>query len=268
MPSLKRDYDNSFYYSNTHDTRSGLSGCSQHYHSLFEIYYMKKGSCSYFIDNKSYKIGSGDIILIPGGVIHKSQYSNNNYSRHLINCSKYYIPSSIFNVLPKLIYVYRNTTIQHKIDEIFAAIDHDYRSPDSFSSESLRSLMHTLFILLARNPNLKSNEYVKNICTETAIEHIRKNFGSNITLSSVAKMCAVSPEHMSRTFKRETGFGFSEYLTHVRLQHAEYLLKNSNLSITETAHRCGFGDGNYFSVIFKRNFGITPGAMKKQRSNK
>jgi len=69
---------------------------------------------------------------------------------------------------------------------------------------------------------------------------------------------------MSRMFKKETGFGFSEYLTLVRLRHSEFLIKNKNLSITEVAHRCGFEDSNYFSVIFKRNYKISPREMKKQ----
>lgn len=264
----KFDEDDSFFYSGQHDPRITLQGSAHHYHSLFEIYYMTKGSCSYFIDNKSYNIEAGDIILIPGGVIHKSQYADPNYTRLLINCSKYYIPPTVFDNMPSLLYVYNNPDIKDKINDIFNSIERDYTNPDEFSNDSIRSLMHSLFILLARNPNKKSNAYVKNVYTETAIDYMRKNFGSEVTLNSVAKICAVSPEHMSRIFKRETGFGFSEYLTHVRLQHAEYLLRHTELSVTETAHRCGFDDSNYFSVIFKRNFGMTPRQMKKQSNYK
>lgn len=50
--------------------------------------------------------------------------------------------------------------------------------------------------------------------------------------------------------KKETGFGFSEYLNLLRLQYAETLLQQSDkLSISE---QCGFNDSNYFSVKFKK----------------
>ena len=94
---------------------------------------------------------------------------------------------------------------------------------------------------------------------------MQKNFASDITLSGIAKMCSVSPEHMSRTFKKETGFGFSEYLTHLRLKEAEYLLKNSTLPITDVAYQCGFFDSNYFSVVFKKIFGVSPSGMRGKK---
>ena len=61
------ELSNEIFYFNT-DIRSVTDGCSRHYHNLFEIYYMKEGNCSYFIDNKVYEITSGDIVLIPDGV--------------------------------------------------------------------------------------------------------------------------------------------------------------------------------------------------------
>lgn len=263
----KYDEDSSFFYTGQHDPRISLQGSSHHYHNLFEIYYLKHGKCSYFIDNKSYNIEEGDLVLIPGGIIHKSQYADTDYSRLLINCSKYYIPPSIFKIITKLLYVYNNPSIQSEIDNIFDMIEHDYTNRDGFSTDSIRAHLHSLFILLARNENQKSNNCIKNIYTENAIEHIRKNFASDLTLTSVAKLCAISPEHMSRIFKKETGFGFSEYLNYIRLQHAEYLLLHSNLSITEISQKCGFNDSNYFSVIFKKIYGMTPRQLKKQNGS-
>lgn len=264
MTQLKRDDDNTFFFSSEHDERGGLFGCAQHYHSLFEIYYMKSGSCNYFIDNKSYHVETGDLVLIPGGIIHKTQYNDNTYKRLLINCSKYFIPSKVYQELSDIGYIFKNNFICNKIDDIFSSIENDFNSPDEFTPTSLRCLIYSLFILIARNPNQKPQNTVKNACTERAIEYIRNNFSQDITLSSAAAVCAVSDEHLSRVFKKETGFGFSQYLTSVRLWNAEHLLKNSELSITEIAHRCGYNDSNYFSQIFKKNYKKTPREIRKQ----
>lgn len=264
MDSVKIGTKKDFFFSSVHDTTVKTTGGTHHYHSLFEIYYLTSGSCSYFIHNKSFLVEAGDILIIPAGVTHKSQYHDQNYTRLLINCSKYFIPSSIFNSLQDIIYVYRNDDIRPKIDELFSGIQKDYESPDTYSGESLRAHMHSLFILMARNPNQKHMEFMKNDYIEQAIDYMQKNFASDITLSVIAKMCSVSPEHLSRTFKKETSFGFSEYLTHLRLKEAEYLLKNSTLSVTDIAYQCGFFDSNYFSVVFKRNFGMSPSRMRNK----
>jgi len=251
-------------------TRNGLSNTdenkdTQHYHNLFELYFLTEGTCTYFIDNKTYIIEEGDLVLIPGGTIHKTKYPGNvPYSRMLINCSNYYIPPSIYNDIPKLLYVYRNDDILPKIQSILNDIDKDYKSGDKYSVDSLQSLVHSLFILIARNPNKKTNVAAKNEYIEKATTHIQNNFQNKIMLEDIAGLCAITPEHMSRMFKKETGFGFSEYLTLVRLRHSEFLIKNKNLSITEVAHRCGFEDSNYFSVIFKKNYKLSPREMKKQ----
>ena len=266
MNSWKINGKDIFFFSSQHDVSMPPLGGPKHYHSLFEIYYLTSGKCIYFIHDKSFSVEAGDILIIPAGTIHKSQYHDSNYTRLLINCSKYYIPSSIFNSLQDLIYLYRNDSILPKINELFSVIQKDYENPDIFSQDSLRAHMYALFILLARNPNQKRTDFVRNQYVEQTISYIENNFANKISLFDIAKMCSVSPEHLSRTFKKETGFGFSEYLTNTRLKNAEYLLKNTALSITETAYQCGFYDSNYFSVIFKRNFGMTPSEMRESKS--
>ena len=87
---------------------------------------------------------------------------------------------------------------------------------------------------------------------------------SDLKLTDVAEEVSISPEHLSRVFKKETGFGFSEYLSLVRLQKAEELLKSEkDLSISEVAYHCGFNDSNYFSEKFKRSYGVSPLKYKK-----
>ena len=76
-------------------------------------------------------------------------------------------------------------------------------------------------------------------------------------------MLSVSEEHLSRTFKKEITFGFSEYITLIRLQKAEHMLKNEpSRAITEVAYACGFNDSNYFSYKFKKAYGLTPSEVR------
>ena len=108
------------------------------------------------------------------------------------------------------------------------------------------------------------NASVSSAFIEQAVAYIRANYPDRITLPDVAGHCAVSPEHLSRIFKKETGFGFNEYLNLYRLKKAETLLKSGQVhSISQIALLCGFNDSNYFSGAYKKMFGIPPSQVRK-----
>lgn len=238
---------------------SGKYTRKKHYHNLFEVYFFTGGECRYFIDNKSYQLMPGDIILIPEGIIHNSEYSDTVHSRMLINCSHKFIPASVRPLLPQMLHLYRNPSIADEINRTFCLIEEEYTRPDGFSEDLLSCYTHMLFILLARNMNNRVDTNTGNACIEQAIDYIKENFTSNITLPDMAKMFYVSSEHFSRLFKKETGFNFSEYVNLLRLQKAETMLKKQqNASVAQIASECGFNDSNYFSVKFRNMYGISP----------
>ncbi len=263
MADEKHAETSSFYFNR--GTRERGTGSSRHYHNLFEIYYMKEGTCSTFIDNKVFEVVKGDIILIPSGVVHKTNYGDAPHTRLLINCSDDYIPTSVTPHIPHLIYLYRNPDALAEIDATFDKIEAEWNSPDEFSEELIRSYVFSLFFTMARRSNRFSQKSDGSILVEDCVKYIQKNFMHHISLSETAKSQSVSAEHLSRMFKKETGFGFKEYVILVRLQRAETMLINENgKTISEIAYACGFNDSNYFSDKFKKTFGIPPTEVKKK----
>ena len=90
----------------------GESMHSHHYHdSRFEIYYMVSGKCNYFVDDKTYEVTPGDIVLIPEGVIHKTNYNGAEHNRILIECESSFIPADLRARLSDIGYFYRNVKI-------------------------------------------------------------------------------------------------------------------------------------------------------------
>ena len=104
----------------------------------------------------------------------------------------------------------------------------------------------------------------KSAIAEKAVEYIQANHKAKVTLHDAAKRCFVSPAHLSRTFKKETGFGFCEYLNIYRLKKADALLQSDEkYKISEIAELCGFEDSNYFSKMYKQMYGIPPRERKR-----
>ena len=242
---------------------------TKHYHDVFELYFMEKGSCKYFIDTKVYHVREGDLILIPEGVLHKTIYNEGERARVLIYCSSHYVPAEVTDRLPSLLHLYRNPALVPRLRELIAQIRREHTNADAFSPAVPTSLMHLLFCTLVREADSCESVRSENLYASRAIAHVKMHYAEPITLSAVAATLSVSPEHLSRVFKKETGFGFSEYLTTLRLQQAEAMLKDDpTLRISDVAFACGFNDSNYFSQCFRKTYGFAPGKLKQSKSNR
>lgn len=269
MSFIKFDPDEDFYFHRGMSKRVVETGTSwPHFHSLYEMYFMLEGNCTYIIDNKVYNIQAGDIVIIPDGMIHHTKYDNISHSRILINCSPEFVPTSVKNGLPSGYYLYRNPFVVDEARKIFDKIENEYSRCDAFSKEILVCHTHSLLYLLLRNSDSCIIVDEGNKVIEQAVSYIKENFATDITLSSLAKRFSVSPEHFSRMFKKETGIGFSKYLNSLRLQYAEHLLRSSDIqNITQIAEICGFEDSNYFSKKFKEVYGASPKKIQKMGRN-
>lgn len=238
----------------------GDSMHSHHYHDRFEMYYLTQGKCHFFIDNRSYDVTAGDLVLIPEGIIHRTNYgSSEEYARTVVEFPLCFIPESVQPMLSSMTYIFRNPGVTEEIYGMIKSIEQECKNPDEFVFDSLRAKMASLFFFLARNILPEGNAMSKNSMIEDVVNYMKGNFRSDIKLATVAKNHFVSPEHLSRTFKHDTGFGFNEFLSLIRLRHAEKLLKERGAkSISEIAYSCGFNDSNYFSDKFRRTYGISP----------
>lgn len=89
-------------------------------------------------------------------------------------------------------------------------------------------------------------------------DYILKRYRESISLDDLAEVVHASTYYISRLFKRETGKNISEFILEVRLQEAINLMKNSDYKLYEIAERVGIPDPQYFSKVFKKQFGCSP----------
>lgn len=249
--------NSNFYYNSTALTMAEMS--AEHYHSLYEIYYLEKGICKYLIEDELFELLVGDVVFIPKGAIHKTSYED-MHSRLLVNCSDEYIRG----VEIKKAFVYRNKKHSAKIYSVLKDIEREYLYSDRFSNQLIKGYVQQILAIVHRTQNEFQNTRVQNKYAVKALDYLNDNFSGEITLVALAQRLSVSPEHLSRIFKKETGLGFNEYLSLLRLKKAESVLKrNDNRSISEIAFDCGFNDSNYFCEKFKSVYGMSPLKFKK-----
>lgn len=94
---------------------------------------------------------------------------------------------------------------------------------------------------------------------EAAVAYIHAHYADEqLSLQQVCNHIYMSMSYFSALFKPHTGETFVEYVTRYRLDKAKEMLAASQLKTYELAAKVGYSDPQYFSVIFKRNTGMTP----------
>jgi len=93
---------------------------------------------------------------------------------------------------------------------------------------------------------------------EAAIQYIRAHYREDISISTVAADLEISEGYLSRMFKKETDYTFTNYLIYYRLKLAMDLLRDCRVRVYEVADSVGYSDTAYFSAQFKKIVGLSP----------
>ena len=97
------------------------------------------------------------------------------------------------------------------------------------------------------------------------ITYLRANYMNEISLEKVAEEVHLSPAYFSKLFKNEMKCTFSEYLSALRIEYSKELLLHEELPLVEVASLVGFKDQSYFSKVFKKLVGVSPGEFRRSR---
>ena len=87
----------------------------------------------------------------------------------------------------------------------------------------------------------------------------------SLMLQNVATEVHLSQSHLSTIFTQETGMTFTQYLTGLRIGKARELLETTELRSFQIAEAVGYNDAHYFSYMFKKNTGSTPGEYRRKK---
>ncbi len=99
--------------------------------------------------------------------------------------------------------------------------------------------------------------------TENVIHFIHIYLHEKITLERAARKAGISPCHLSRIFKKETGMSFVDYIQRERVEAARHMLIYSEYAISEISEYLHFSTQSYFIRIFRKYVGMTPARYRK-----
>ncbi len=135
---------------------------------------------------------------------------------------------------------------------------------DSMFGQKLKNMTENFLI------NISSVQAENNLVVSSETKVYRKamniideNLCENLTVSDVAYMCNVSPTYLKKVFAKYTGLGVHKCILKSKIAYAKQLL-DAGLSVSQIADKLSFSTSNYFSVVFRREMGISPMEYKKR----
>ena len=118
--------------------------------------------------------------------------------------------------------------------------------------EVLESFMNAMF-----NETDKGNPYIRK-----ALRFMQDNYSEHLELAQVAEYVGLSPSYFSALFNQIVGVSFREQLCRIRVEESKRLLLQKDYSLVDIALAMGFPDQSYYSKVFKRIVGVTPGKYR------
>jgi len=98
------------------------------------------------------------------------------------------------------------------------------------------------------------------------IGYMENNFSADLTVEYLSKFSGISRSHLTREFKKYTGYAPNDYLIQLRIEQAKKLLESSQFSANQIAHMVGIHDVNNFTNLFRKKVGMTPGRYRKEQA--
>ncbi|WP_167607714.1 AraC family transcriptional regulator [Maribellus sediminis] len=146
-------------------------------------------------------------------------------------------------------------------NEILTALESGFSAENiNYANMCLNSLLASFFYIETyrlvkgyHNPNK----------VDQAIIYMQKNLNKFLTIKEIASHVELSESHFSKIFRNKTGSSPLDYFINLKLQEAIRLLTNQSLKIKEVAFKLGYSDPYYFTRIFSKHIGSSPGTFVK-----
>lgn len=245
-----------------------------HWHSHLEIICIVDGYMTAYINEISYELRHGDILVVNPKDIH---YTNVN-----VKCCYYLLQIPTVHLKRicedwKLLhfseYIPEDGAargLHQKLTGIFEELDTlEEKKEKGHHLLFLQQVYQLLYVLYTEGAEFltvqnksKTERDLQRI--EKSMEYVRRNYTRQLSLAEVSAELSVSPEYFCRLFRRYTGQTFLDYVNQIRLLHFYQELLQTDESVTYLLDKNGITNYKTFMKNFKKSYGMTPHLLRKE----
>lgn len=263
-----------------------------HQHDFYELVYIVHGKAQHFFEGAYYDIYAGDILLIKQGENH-TYLLKPGASIEIINCL---FLSRLFEE-EWLLFADKSRNIQTFLEQPFLnrkegfhhrlslgredacqvlqllenMVSEQHKKRSNFAGMIRLQLLELLFTLirsyeewLFRDQETLVLHSERIILVKRIQQYLEENFEQKLDLVTLSNNYHISPRHLNRIFKQDTGMTVKEMTHHIRIERAKHFLANTNDRIVDISGKVGYEDSSFFMKLFTRNVGCSPAKYRKQ----
>lgn len=134
---------------------------------------------------------------------------------------------------------------------------HSFETLDELSS-FLTSIFHRFVGYVFDFNQVKHVDIIHKV-----VDYIRENYMKKISLDDVARHVYLSKSYLSKIFKDEVNCSFTNFVNSIRVDKSKELLLDNGVSLADIATLVGFDDQSYFTKVFRKTTGVSPGQFRK-----
>ena len=254
------------------EKREGCYLVSNEVHRDLEIYYLTQGERLYFVENRTYHLTEGSVMVVCSNRIHKtSAAGQHSHARMLLEVDPAFF-SELAAAYPMVSFDYlqSRTAIVIPPDSAYSApirslfeeiyhlnTDKPYGFEEEIACNTFKILLNIQrFLLLGTDQSaLCSGKHQK---VYEIAEYISQHFDTINSLDELSARFFISKYYLSHTFKEVTGLSVIAFLNATRIQRACALLSDRQISIARISTEVGFPSTTRFTEAFRRIEGMTP----------
>jgi YesN/AraC family two-component response regulator len=127
----------------------------------------------------------------------------------------------------------------------------------------VRSLLQNCIYHLFQYNAYRKIDHSAKVKIDCVANYIDINIEKSFTASELAELVKVTPDYISRLFRKYTGHTLINYIHLCKIARAKTYLIENNVAIKEIANTLSFSDEFYFSKVFKKVEGISPSQFRR-----
>jgi AraC-like DNA-binding protein len=261
-----------------------------HWHEQIEILYVLEGQLKVLINERIQEGRQGDIFIVDTGLIHGFsdpgpessvrifQFGREIFDEPLTLMGDRDMGKPIFGRI-SWISPFRNRSLYPLLENILTDINSEFQKKEIGYHFVIKSGLYKLIALLLRNMASKETVSTETVNTdritneknhtrylEQIFSFIYSNFDNpDLKLDDVALDIGLSKYYLSRFLKEQTGLGYHDHLSRVRLSKAREYLAESDMPVIDIAYLCGFQSLTTFNRLFKEHTGTHPSAYRNRK---
>lgn len=255
--------------------------------SFWELYYLYEGCGVYHSSHEQLHVKAGQLVLIKPNTMYTLQsqavdsgvplrFCHICFTKAYMNLiqtafidiegiSSYTLSSIITNSdsFSCVIHDDNAKNLQH----LMWMIAHEYNHFTVGSEWLIQHSLISLLLCITRLHEYQTAQKGPVVTTSSDIDeltkYIRTNYGSKLSLDSLASQMHLSKEYLCRYFKKITGAKISDYITEVRMEKAMEMLRTTSHSVADIGAYCGYSSISSFQRSFKKYTGVSPNEYRK-----